>query len=335
MGIVSRVGDPVLRIGRVRRWQWPWVVIGTLVVFALTLPLVGAGVWLEVVLAAQLGEEPSGGELTPGHVASFAGFAVFGLSLVLAVAVAMWLVHGQDPRLALSPERRFIWRHFGKAALAYLIVLLAATLIAVIRYPGDIRLLPRTFDHLPWLLLGALVILPQAFGEDYLFKGYLVRVMGALVPIRSFVVVVVAALFTSAHSINDDVRADLAFNLIQFMLGEVVVLWLYVRTASLALATGVHWMNNVWAFCIVSTEPGQSDALSLFRAVDRILLEGGTRLTDPLSWIGTAVLLALLTSLLAWRRSPLFIEPYHVPLVEDQQAALHSVATPGGSDQRG
>lgn len=313
--------DTFLLSGRLRRWQWPWALLGTTLTVVLAFAFGMAGSLIEERVASGFGRTSDQSELKPGQIEAYVGFATFGVALVAAPALVLWIVHRQNPLRALSPMARFDWGHFGKAALAYLAMLLVLTALALARDPSDVRVMERGFDHVPWLVLAALVILPQAFGEDYLFKGYLARVWGAVVPIRILVIASIAVLFAAAHGLNEDVRTDLVFNLVQFVVSEMIVLWLFVRTGSLALTTGLHWMNNVWAFCIVSVEPGQPDTLSLFRAVDRIVLAGGTKLTDPWSWAAILLGYAILVVLIVWPRSPC-----HVPEYRPDAA---------GGDQRG
>ena len=303
--------NAVLLAGRIGRWQWPWALLGSGLMVALAFGLVGAGGWVEGRLARGLRRSRSDEQaLIPGHLEDFAGFALFGIALVAAAALVLLLLHRQDPRRAISPDRHFDWRLFAKTAFAYFLVLLFGTVVDYAMDPGSYKLMPRTWSHVPWLLLGALVILPQAFGEDYVFKGYLTRVWGAVIPVRLVLIPLVAGLFTSGHLVNDDMKTDLVFNVIGFITSEILALVIFVRTGSLAATTGYHWMNNVYTFCLVSTHPGQSDALSLVRATDTLVLAGKSHLYDPMSWVAMVVGLSLLAGLLFWHRSPFYLEPY-------------------------
>lgn len=120
-------------------------------------------------------------------------------------------------------------------------------------------------------------------------------------------IVTVAVIFTAGHAINDDVAQDLAFNLLVFFAGEILTLLIYFRTRCLGAVTGLHWINNVWAMCILSTQPGQSNALSLAVYTDPVLSSGGSRLTDPYAYLEVLAGLALLWFLLTWPRSPLVL----------------------------
>lgn len=297
--------DALLLAGRIGRWRLPWAVLGTACVVVLSVLLVVVAGWIEGRVARGFGRLRSDDtSLIPGHLEDFVGFALFGIALAAATAIVLAVVHGQDPRLAISPQRRFDWRLFARTATAYLLVLMVGTLIDFAIEPSSYTLNLRPLSHVPWLLLGMLVILPQAFGEDFVFKGYLTRVWGAVLPVRALLVPLVAGLFTSLHTVNDDMKTDLIFNTIGFVATEILALLIFVRTGSLAATTGYHWMNNVYTFCLVATYPGQSDALALVRATDTLVVAGKSHLYDVPSWISLFASLAALSLLLFWRRSP-------------------------------
>lgn len=311
--------DNVLLGGRIGRWQWPWALVGTLATIGLAFAFGLVGGIVEGRVGRLFGRGRSDEQaLIPGHIEDFVGFALFGSALVCAAALTLRFVHGQDPLNAISADRRFDWRLFAKTAGAYFCVLAVGTGVDYATDPGSYALLPRTLGHIPWWLLGMLVILPQAFGEDYLFKGYLARVWGAVIPFRLVLIPLIAAAFTSGHLVNEDMKTDLVFNVIGFVSSEVIALLIFLRTGSLAATTGYHWMNNVYTFCLVSTTPGQSDRLSLVRATDTLVLQGKSHLYDPMSWAALVIGLAMLSALLFWRRSPFYLPPYRA--AEDQAA---------------
>jgi hypothetical protein len=307
--------SPVLLAGRHGRWSLPWALAGTALVAVLFVTFVFGASWGEARIAQTFGREPTSDQaLRPGRIEDFIGFALFGLALVAAAALTLLTVHGQDPRRAVAADRRFDWRLFATTAAAYFIVIVAGQVLDFTIDPASYALIPRTWSHLPWLLLGAAVILPQAFGEDYLFKGYLTRVWGAVFPFRLLLIPAIALVFTSGHLYNSDMKTDLTFNVIGFIASEIIALLIFVRTGSVAATTGYHWMNNVNVFCLVSTSPGQSDALSLIRSTDMIVLAGKSHFYDPMSWIGLISGLGLFAALVFWQRSPFYLRP-----VDDEQ----------------
>lgn len=302
--------DRFLLSFRTGRWRWPWAILGT----ALTLSLVIAiGLITEPIenrLAMRFGHSTPGTDLLPGRPDTFVSFLFFALSVSLAPSLVAAGLHGVDPRRLLGPESRFDWGQMLKASAALVAVMGAGLVIGLFREPQNYAWLSRDTSQLPWLAVAAALILYQSFAEEYLFKGYLFRVWGAVLPIRTLIVVTVAAVFTSAHAINDDVATDLAFNLIFFFAGELVTLLVYLRTESLGAVTGLHWINNVWAMCILPTQPGQSTALAIAAYTDPVLSAGASRLTDPKSYLEVAAGLMFLLVLLCWKKSPFYLPPH-------------------------
>lgn len=302
--------DRFLLLGRVGRWQWPWALLGTIATFALIIAIGLITDPIETWLAGRHGEDAAGSDLTPDRLDTFASFLLFALSVTLAPALVISLVHGLDPRRLLGPNGRFRWDLCARASLAMLFVAAVGVAIGLVREPQSYQWQAIKPGHLPWLLLALPIIFCQSFAEEYLFKGYLVRVWGAVLPVRSVIVLVVAAVFTSAHAINDDVARDLAFNLLIFFAGELLTLAVYLRTCSLGAVTGLHWINNVWAMCVLATQPGQSGALALAVYTDPVLAAGGSRLTDAYGYLELLAGFALLWVMLTWRRSPFYLSPH-------------------------
>ena len=257
--------------------------------------------WLAWRLA---GSEPTEIELLPGRLDTYAGFLLFAAALVLPMVLVLRGLHRQPARHLLGPSRRFEWSLFWRAAGGFLLVLAVMFLVTVLTEPEVVAIVPDVMPRLPWLLLALPVIFCQAFAEDYLFKGYLVRTWGAVVPLPWIVVPAVAAFFTAGHAINDDVVTDLTFNLMAFFAGEVVIMAIYLRSGDLAAATGLHWMNNVWSMCLVATLPGQSSGIAVATYTDPQIAAGGSHIGDPVAYLEVIALYGVLWLLTMHPRSP-------------------------------
>ena len=328
--VVSRSRrDPALLAGRVGRWRWPWVVVGTLAAITLMV-LIGRlisplearlAAWYELPLDENI-------HFQAGRWDTFVAFVTFAFPLIAAIAIVLVFVHGQSWRAALGPNGRFDWSLFAKAAVALLIVSTLSSCVDYLHAPGSMRLVPHGLSHLPWLLLGALVILPQAFAEDFVFKGYLTRAWGAVLPYRLIIVPLCATAFTTLHAGNADVGADLSFNLAGFLLMEILAFNLFLRTGSLATATGLHWMNNVFAMCLVTTLPGQPGDFAVIEFQHPLMTAGVSKWSDPVEIVSVLAGTALLWALLSSPRSPLYLPSAKLPAPPPPTASPPS-APPG------
>ena len=68
-------------------------------------------------------------------------------------------------------------------------------------------------------------------------------------------------------------------------------------------------MNNVWAFLGISEAHQKVGSMQIAVYTDPVLSAGGSNLTDPIAWICLLTQAGLLSGLLFWPRSPLYIAP--------------------------
>ncbi len=314
--------DPVLLAERQGRWHWHVVVIWTL--FGAVLAVIGVTLndqlleWLasatETRAAYDRASEPSVFFL-PGNIYTFLNNALFGIVLV-AVTTALGLLHGRTAG--------FFWRLQGdgsvalflKATAAMLVVALAGTGYEYLKSPGNFAL-RSDFSLVYWLSVAAAIgaLLLQTLGEEALFRGYLLRVWGAILPIRALVVALMVTGFTSLHTVNSDFRTDFVFNFIGFLALEVIYYWVLFRTGSLSATWGLHFANNLMAGLLIITVPGSAPDMGLAVFTDPILSAGGTRLKSPMAYVELIASMAMLVVLLAWRYSPFQLPVAPPPMI--------------------
>ena len=312
-----------------------WAALGTVSVLAGSV-----GVYLllsevDTAVANLFGGPLDADTFVVGRPDTFFTMLTFAASLILPAVLVTTLLHRTSWRLLLGADGRFDWGVFWKAAAAFALVYFAATAVDLIRHPGQYALQNPTLSHIPWLLLGMLAILPQAFAEDVVFKGYLTRVWGAVLPIRPLLIVGMAAAFASVHAGNTDVAKDLWFNLASMLIGELVAFAIYLRTMSLAAATGIHWMNNVYAMCLVATLPGYDNSFAVAVYTDPVLAAGGSHLLDLQAWFELIVVTLALWLLLTNARSPFHLAPVAVPDPSEPRSdvdAVRSVQPPAETE---
>lgn len=306
-------GDPALLRARIGRWRWYWVILGHIFLIALVgLGLGGVFVLTEYLLTTPwFGPAPDYGDKSliyePGKPLSFIIPGLMYVVMILGVIITLALVHGQSWRRALSTDKRFHWSHFARAAAAFVVTIGLLLALALYLDPQQFKLRSTALDMLPILALVALITVPQAFSEDIIFKGYFLRTWGAVLPYRLVVVSISALLFTSLHVANPDVAADPWFSLAAMVISDLVWIAVYLRTASLAAVTGLHWANNVFAMCLVTTIPGYDNKIAIAEYHDPVLLAGKSHVHQPMSWAILILTCLALYALLSWRRSPLYV----------------------------
>lgn len=316
------VRDPVLLAERRGRWSWPWALGGTLLGMVLVLLLIQQGdalqLWLAIRTATRtlyLAAQEANVILLPGNPYTFLTLGLFGLSL-MASAMVLMAFHGRSLRDVWRLHGGGGTRLFLKAAGAFLLIALVGYAIEAWRMPSSFRL-RSDFGAIYWLSLaaGIVVIALQTLGEEMIFRGYLLRVLGAVLPLRLVVVGLLVLGFTLLHTLNSDFRTDFAFNFIWFVATEVLYYWLLFRTGSITATWGLHFANNVVSMMLVVTVPGSVPDMGLVVYTDPVLAAGGSRLAAPTAYLEMIVGLALIVGLLAWQRSPFYTAPAPLPVL--------------------
>jgi membrane protease YdiL (CAAX protease family) len=303
-------------MGRERRWRWPWAALGLAATGLAFLFLSLAAIFLEDLAVRQgwlAGALPRDAfPLDPARPLSAVDSVLVSLPFLLAPLFALWAVHGVSWRRAFAWSGSFDWRQFWRAAAAYLVLGALGVAFGYLLEPQQHQFPPRGASFLAWIALALAVVFVQTLGEDALFKGYLVRVCGAVLPLRVPVVAAVIGCFVAGHLWNEDFGRDFAVNLIYFTVAEILSFAMLFRTQNLAASAGMHWMNNVLA-TLAPTLPGQPVYLALVIYTDPVYAAGGGRLLDPLTHAVGILGLGLLLVLLLWRRSPFYLPKAPLP----------------------
>ena len=304
--------DPVLLQGREGRWRWPWALNGLLLT-ALVFVLLSLGVVIFEDVAVRQNWVRGGFPqnvfpLDPAQPITFVDVLIASLPFLIAPLIALPLAHGVSWRRAFSYGVGFQWGQFWRAALALLSLAMLALALGYLFEPQQYQFPSRAPGFAVWIALALGVIFVQSLGEEVLFRGYLLRAWGAVLPFRLPVTAAVIALFVAGHLWNEDLQRDLVLNVMYFVVGEIIAYAVLFRTRNLAASAGLHWMNNVLAL-LTPTVPGQPTVLGLAIYTDPVYMAGGSRLFDPLTHVAGAVGVTLLLTMVFWRRSPFYLAP--------------------------
>jgi membrane protease YdiL (CAAX protease family) len=204
--------DPLLLQGREGRWRWPWVLVGMAMVCGLGFLLI-LGVFLLVGIERMqewLLLSRDGLRLDPQWPQTFAVWLVMFVPLLVAPLLTLPLVHDVSWRRAFSYGGGFRWTQFARAAVALFIALVVLDGLSFyaefqryeFRWPG--------LDSAPWFGLAMAVIFVQSLSEEVVFKGYLLRVWGALLPFRLPIAAAVIFCFILIHIGNVDFHGIMA-----------------------------------------------------------------------------------------------------------------------------
>jgi hypothetical protein len=210
------------------------------------------------------------------------GFGVWG---------ALKLVHKRDLASVYSADRRIDWRQFmlGCAiAAGYLVVSLGWSVVS-----GNV---PRRSDTdiSNWLISFAplcIVIFFQATSEELLFRGSLPQQLAARFRspvVWGFLPALGFGLMHAGNAIGD--ASYMAYYVVSATLLGLVMMATVWRTGGIAVAMGIHVVNNIAALTVAGSDNGPS-SLALFVWSQSDLMRGAS---SDVVFIG--VLLAFILS---------------------------------------
>ena len=227
------------------------------------------GIWAAYYPAAVTFQYPE------GMVAAHLGLA----SLIVMSMLMVRFVHQRRPVWLSSVQPGLRWRYL-------LIVAVVSAIVLNLAYwpfagKADFHWNPQP-DVWIWLVIIVLTGPLQAAGEEYLFRGYLMQVLGSFLHRPWVVVLISGAVFTIAHGLNQ----SLLLMFVRFVFGCVMGT-LVVTTGGLEAAIAAHAVNNLFTFGYASLSGGVAASIAM---------------TD-LSWTMAAsnILAYVVIGLIAWR----------------------------------
>ncbi|WP_104128339.1 CPBP family intramembrane glutamic endopeptidase [Cryobacterium sp. Y57] len=236
------------------RWWRPMLVgliaAGLYVVFLLALSVV-IGV-IAVVSSPASGDEDleagplgslfaDGGELPDMSDPTTAAFLLFSVVLMLpAVMLAMRLV-GARPTGSLSSvtgQLRWGWlgRCLGFAAVSYAVGTALSIGLSVLQ--GEQSRVSIDASTVGWMMVVVVLLVPlQATAEEYVFRGYLMQMIGGWIRHPAFAILLPVPLFVLGHDYGPLGMLDVG-------LFAVIAGWITWRTGGLEAAIALHVVNN-------------------------------------------------------------------------------------------
>ena len=275
--------------------------------------IAGAGLALAAVyVAGQLGLDPvrdafdsliNDGEIIVTDPVDVAIQLMLIGAIFWPAAIAATLVHRRSIASLVAPLHRFRWSIVGKVLALQILILTVGTL-ATLPWLDGIRFNQPGWGFVVWLVPIALVTLFQTSAEDVFFKGYLLRQVGAAAPLWWFAPLVVTIAFVSLHVGNPDVSSELLIVLPYFVISELFIIYLVMRTGGMEASLITHWWNNFFIFVVLAEAATQANDLTLFVFDD----DTSTSVDDAWALGGAVVGIVIQYVGFTWRRSPFYLD---------------------------
>lgn len=168
--------------------------------------------------------------------------------MIPALQAASRMIEGRGTGLLISVLGRMRWRWLGRTMLMAFPVLTAMILLSVgIGHLTGTPVEPlAAHPGIPLMLIIVVLLVPfQAAAEEYVFRGYLMQLVGGWLRHPAFAILLPVPLFVIGHDYD-------MWGMIAVGGFAVVAGWLCWRTGGLEAAISMHVANNVMLFVLAS-----------------------------------------------------------------------------------
>ncbi|MGM7699660.1 lysostaphin resistance A-like protein [Microbacterium sp. A84] len=165
-----------------------------------------------------------------------------------ALFLASRIVEGRGAGLLSSVAGRIRWGWLARTLLLALAVYAVyfAVLFALAALSGESIVIDASHPGIALMLVLVLLLVPlQAAAEEYVFRGYLMQLIGGWLRHPAFAILLPAPLFVIGHGY--DLWGGLSVGVF-----AIVAAWLSWRTGGLEAAISMHIVNNVLIFVLGS-----------------------------------------------------------------------------------
>jgi membrane protease YdiL (CAAX protease family) len=272
-------------------WKLPVAGVAIVVIYlGLSVLLVlAAAVWFAVSGTGTLDDWLDAvGDLDVRHLDYFV-LDLLGLALLIPSVLLGVLATGPRPVGHLSSVTgRLRWRWLALTAVVATVITVvtlgSALALAALTEPSEVSAPSGVDGRVALALLMILLVVPlQSAAEEYLFRGYLLQLVGSWTRFAVVPVVVTTPLFVAGHGYG-------LWGLLDVGLFGVTAAILTIRTGGLEAAIAAHAANNVVLFAL--------DALDVVSATD----DTGAGPLDLVPTLVSSVLLVVAVEWLARRR---------------------------------
>jgi uncharacterized protein len=191
--------------------------------------------------------------------------SIFVMLAGLAVTVK-WL-HRRPLLSLVTPGARIDWRRMGRAAVVWLAIAAALSLLEFLLFRDRFYLSFNAARFAPFLLLVLLLTPLQAATEELVFRGYAMQGLGRLTRSPAMIAILSSLIFTVPHLLNPEVQEHgmLVMAANYFAIGMLLAT-IALRDGRLELAIGLHAVNNVFLALVANYEESALMTESIFTA---------------------------------------------------------------------
>lgn len=206
-------------------------------------------------------------EIPLGPVSGFVALNASILMLLVAVIIAVVVLHRRPWRTLVTPSPAIDWRRMMQGGAVWGGLLLAGAAVESLIFPGRYAWTADWGQWLPFVAAALLLTPLQCLAEELMFRGYLVQALARLSRRPAVLAVASSILFTLPHLFNPEVGAYGAWIMAaNYFAMALFLASIALRDGRLELAIGAHIANNLLLALGVNYADSVFDTPSLFTA---------------------------------------------------------------------
>lgn len=206
-------------------------------------------------------------EIPLGAVSDFVALNASILMLLVAVVIAVVVLHRRSWRTLVTPYPAIDWRRVMLGGGAWGVLLLFGAVAESLMVPGRYAWTADWSQLLPFVVVALLLTPLQCLAEELMFRGYLVQGLARLSRRPAFLAVTSSILFTLPHLFNPEVEAYGAWIMAaNYFAMALFLATIALRDGRLELAIGAHTSNNLLLALGVNYADSVFETPSLFTA---------------------------------------------------------------------
>ena len=240
--------------------------------------------------------EPDGSFTAPSAAANLAFNLVSFLPFFVATPLIVRYLHKRPALTVVTPFLNLNWGLIAKGVGLWFLAAAITAVPATLMRSGDLRFQFDAGAFLVLLVIVAAFLIWQTTAEELFFRGYLLQWFGKgrwRNPV--FLGILSGLLFTVPHLANPEVRGaagtDFLLGFLAYFSGGFVWGFVSVRSGTIELAIGAHFVNNLVNVLFITVETSALGPTALFIDTAPSVTEAGV----------TGVLSAVLFALFTWR----------------------------------
>lgn len=180
------------------------------------------------------------------------------LPFFVATPLIVRWIHKRPGLTVATPFLGVNLRMVTRGALLWMLIMAITMIPVLIARPSDFRVNFQPAQFIPVVLVSLVLLIWQTSAEELFFRGYLVQAFGKRWRNPVYLGIVSGVLFAIPHLANPEVANvaadEFLFGFMAYFSSGFAWAFVSVRSGTIELAIGAHFMNNLVNILVVTVE---------------------------------------------------------------------------------